>query len=369
MPRSVRNLLVEQAVDHALERIDHFINGGLIDLPDTNYRRAGEQLLDEQSASVKTATLFLLFYWLVQPEWDMRSVPRGARGRFGDKRLSEQRNRRGITLHNRIVAFGENLGWKGDVSSVDVSTDTRFRAFIAAIAGADYEERAKIADYFAQAFADSRREDVPLPAVGDDVLTFVRAKALVEELLHLRSEGHIQQFLVAALLHEYRIRQGIDVRTHHPHAADLYDATSGDIEEFHQRTLVRSYEITMRSDWKNRLSSFRDKMDRFNLSKYVIIAAEVNSDEQLSEPAQMALLVAPQRRDIAIVDIHDVVNYLIAILSATELRNAVNRAYDYLANPTLSGRDDFKTMYRDTVRNWLDLVGEQRHREDNGSGA
>ncbi len=41
-------------------------------------------------------------------------------------------------------------------------------------------------------------------------------------------------------------------------------------------------------------------------------------------------------------------------LSATELRAAVNRAYDYLCNPNLSDRNEFKDAYRGVVQDWLD---------------
>ena len=357
--RNVRNVHVENTVSRALERIDYFIAGGQLHLPEAKYRRAAERLLDEQSSSAKTAVLFILFYWMEVPGWNLKALPKGIRGRFGDKRLSEELNRRSITLHNRITAFGENLGWKGDVSGVDLSSDNHFAAFMAAVADAGDDERAWLADFFASTFAESRREEVPLPPVGNDVLTFVHAKLLFQKLLDLHSEGHIQQFLIAALLYEYRLKQGIDVQTHHPHAADQYDRTAGDIVELSQGSIVHAYEVTMRPDWKNRLSNFRDKMDKFGLSKYVIIAAGVNKDDDLSEPVKMAMLVEPQGRDIAILDIHDVVNYLAAELTAVELRNAVNRAYDYLANPALSGRDDFKTLYRDTVRDWLDLTEER----------
>jgi hypothetical protein len=356
-----RNTHVEAAVTRALERIDYFINGGTIKLPDAKYRRAAESLLDTQAASVKTAALFLMFYWLEQSSWDLKAVPRGIRGQYGDKRLSEELNRRSITLHNRITAFGEDLGWKGDVSQRDISTDTRFSSFISAIADAEPPMRAKLADFFAQKFAESKRELSPLPPIGGcDMLTFVRAKILFHDLLCLPSEGHVQQFLIAALLSEYRLKQGIEVRTYHPHSADEYNRSAGDIEEVLQDTVIRAYEVTMRPDWKNRLSNFRDKMDHFALNKYIIIAAGVNSDESLSEPARMALLIEPHGRDIAIVDIQDVVHFLAAELSMPELRNAVNKAYEYLTNPTLSGRDDLKIMYRDAVRNWLDATEEKQ---------
>jgi len=189
--------------------------------------------------------------------------------------------------------------------------------------------------------------------VGADVLTFVRAKVLFYALLAVRSEGHVQQFLIAALLHEYRRRHSIEIRTHHPHAADKFDDTAGDIEEFRDGELTRAYEVTVRDDWKNRITNFQRKMDRFRLRKYVIIASGINADEEWSVPATMALNLEKHGRDIAVVDINDVVNFLAAELTAMELQAAVNKAYEFLAAKKLSGREDFKQAYREIVSAWL----------------
>ena len=290
----------------------------------------------------------------------------GTRGKYGDKLLSEQLAQRNITLHDAITAFAENLGWKGNVQdrNVHLLSDNRFNGFLRAIADADPTQRKRIADYIAQQFSASKREVEPLPPVGSDILTFVQAKALCHELLGLASEGHIQQFLIAALLFVFRMRHGVEVKTHHPHAADKYDDTAGDLEEWMEGDLIRAYEVTVRDDWKNRISNFRAKMDRFNLHKYVIIANGINTDEQWSAPAKLALKLEPFGRDIAVIDILDVLNFLAAELTPGELRAAVNKGYDFLCDRKLSGREDFKTAYRETVRDWLDTVGERSAESD-----
>lgn len=358
-----RNRRVEMAVNKALERVDEFIGGKKISLPKPPHRRACEELLDKKSASVKTAALFLMFYWLEEPSWDRNSVPVGARGRYGDKKLCEELTNRNITLHGAITAYGENLGWKGNVRSKNIRLldDDRFQGFFSKIADADHTagEVGKIADYLAQRFAESKREATPLPPVSPEVLTFMRAKVLFHQLLAIPSEGHIQQFLIAALLREHRRRHSIEITTHHPHAADKFNKTAGDIEEKRDGELVRAYEVTVRDDWKNRLSNFRMKMDQFGLSKYIIIAAGINTDDEWKIPATMALKLEPYRRDIAVVDIDDVVHFLAAELTPEELRSAINQASDYLSDRKLSGRFDFQTLYKSAVRNWLDEASLQ----------
>jgi hypothetical protein len=348
--------IIKIAVERTLNRIDDLISGESIVLPDPKYRRAVEIFLDKQSASARTAALFLMFYWLEEPSWDLRSVPIGIRGASGDKLLSEGLTTRNITFHNSITAFGENLGWKGSVRATNLETHLSFKDFVKALNGASVNQRKKIADLIAQRFAESKLETTPLPPVADDVLTFSRAKQLFMSLQELPTEGHVQQFLIAALLTEFRKSQKISVITHHPHAADRFDNTAGDIEETFDGNLVRAYEITVRNDWKNRISNFKSKMDRFGLKKYTIIARGVNQDEIWSEPAKTSLALEPYGRDIAVVDITDLLNFFAADLSAKELRSSVNIAYSMLSDLRLCGRHGFKELYVETVRQWLDLT-------------
>lgn len=309
---SGRNQQVEAAVRLALDRIDAYISNESVALPRKDLLQAANELLDHQSASVKTATLFLLYYWVTDPTWDANAVPVGTRGRYGDKLLCEELSLRNVTLHNRITAFAENLGWKGNVKNVRLANDPRFNGFFAAAAtakGKPTHVRA-LADYFACRFAESKVEPTPLPPVGPDVLTFARAKRLLHALLAIRSEGHVQQFLVAALLRVYRTRHGTTIKTHHPHAADRFDGAAGDIEEYQGDRLVRAYEVTVRDDWRSRVQDFKKKMDRHALPKCVIIVANVNADPEWSDPAVLSLKLDRYERDIAVLDITDVLHFL-----------------------------------------------------------
>lgn len=227
-----RNRLVELAVEQAISQMDAFLSGETVALPSSEYRRKCDDLLREKSvsASVKTAVLYLVFYWLQDPEWDLNTLPVGSRGTFGDKRLCEELSKRSITLHGYIIAYGENLGWKGNVKggNVNLRKDSRFSKFLDGISSAPTEERERIASCLAYNFANSRKEITPMPPVDAKVLIFTRAKALFHQLVHLPSEGYIQQFVIAALLYNFRQRQGIEVTTHRPHTADRFDETARD---------------------------------------------------------------------------------------------------------------------------------------------
>lgn len=352
--RSARNESVERAVRRILDRIDYFLGGEpLSKLPDPQYRREADTLI-KASASILTASMFLTFYKLEQPDYTFERVPEGARGGFGDKLLCDQLTQRSITLHNGITAPFENIGSKGAVDNFRPLSDRRCGDFLTAIASAPIDQVEAVGDYLAEKYAASQRIISPLPPVGANVLTFARAKALFHRLIGLTSQGYFPQFLAAALLTEFRRKQSIEVRTHQVHAADRYDGTAGDIEEFFEGQLHRAYEVTTRPDWQNRLSDFKDKMDRYQLRKYVIIAANVNNNPEWSEPAHLALKLKPYGRDIAVLDINDFLNYMAAELPAVELREAVNNVYQMLAHKKLCGRPELMELYNQTVSEWLD---------------
>jgi hypothetical protein len=197
-----------------------------------------------------------------------------------------------------------------------------------------------------------------LPAVGDDVLTFARAKLLFHQLVKLPTEGYVQQFLITALLAEFRRKEGIEITTHHPHAPDKFDKTAGDIEERLHGQLFRAYEVTVRNDWKSRVSGFRAKMDKYELTKYTIIASDVRTDPEWYSPANLIKSLDKYGRDIAVLDIEEVLNFMAAEMSPKELRDAVNQVQKYLSNPRLCGRHDLIEKYRKAVSRWLDIIDD-----------
>lgn len=356
MPAPTRNHLIEEAVSAAILAVDSFIAGAsLTSLPSPGNRRLCDQQLGHKSASVRVASLFFAWYSVCDRVWDANVLPIGYRGKHGDKRLSAALTSRNLTIHKAITAFGENLGWKGNKGAVRLAEeDGRFADFCSTLAVASPSERKRMAEYLSAKFAETRQLVQPVPPIGADVMTFARAKDLLLRLLSIPSEGHIQQFLVAAVLRTHRNRYGYEIRTHHPHAADKYDETAGDIEELFEGELVRAYEVTVRPDWKNRLPDFKSKMDTYGLRKYIIIAAGVNQDEELAEPAQLIAFLEPCGRDIAVVDIEDLLSVMAAELTAEELRQSINSTYELLCQPRLSGRPDFQQLLREEVGEWLD---------------
>lgn len=191
----------------------------------------------------------------------------------------------------------------------------------------------------------------PLP---HDYFSYARSLDLCGRLLAIPSEGHIQQFLVASFLHIHRRRYGHVIRTHHPHASDKFDRTAGDIEEFREDTLVAAYEVTVRDDWKNRLSDLTRKATAAGLKRYVVIAADVRKDPKLFPADKLVEFVEPLTFDLAVVDLSDFFNVFCSELSPAEIEEAIKYCYQLLAEPSLSGREAFMTAYRDTAASWAE---------------
>ena len=351
----VRNENVERSVETLLNLVDEVVDGAVLGPPAKATTRA---LFDEhvahQGGSVRLACAFLTAYSVVDNQWDHRSIPTGVRGTYGDKLLATSLTFRHVTFHKNITAFGENLGWKGAVRQFDLSQDSRFAPYLVGLAALSPEEKQRLLHHVAWKIANSRVVPQALPPLPGSYLSYARSLSLCEALLAVPSEGHIQQFLVAAFLETHRKRFGHRVQTHHPHAADKFDGTKGDIEEFRDYELVAAYEVTVRNDWKNRLADFASKVREANLPKYVIFAAGVRNDSELSPASKLIDFVKDLPFDLAVVDIRDVFSVFCAELQKEEIAAAFNRTYQLLSDPRLSGREDILVKFRNVTSAWLE---------------
>jgi len=351
----MRNEEIGSTVEWIVERLDHFSDGAVISkYPTKEVRKIFDEVLETQKGSVRLASIFLLAYSVRAKGWNYIGVPVGVRGKYGDKRLAAAFTERHVTLHSSITAFGENLGWKGNVSGVDLRKDGRFSTFVRKIKKLKKPERAALLDYAVYKACESRVVPKPLPPLPADWLSYPRALQLCQELLAVSSEGHVQQFLVAGFLAIHRKRCGTSIQTHHPHASDKFDSTAGDIEEFRDSKLVAAYEVTVRDDWKNRLPDFQKKAADAGLSKYVIIASNVRNDPSLSSAVALLGFLDGVSLDLAVVDIAEFFYVFCAELRADEIRDAINLTYEHLLNTKLCGRIEFIEAFSGIASSWID---------------
>lgn len=352
----MRNLSVQKSVEVLLDLVDQIIDGKALGPPASSSTRSlFDDHVSPQGGSVRLACAFLTAYSVVAQDWDHRSVPTGVRGVYGDKKLATSLTFRHVTFHKNITAFGENLGWKGAVKQFDLSQDTRFAPYLAGLGDLSVTEKKRLLHHVAWRIAMSRVAPQALPPLPGSYLSYARSLSLCEALLAVPSEGHIQQFLVAAFLEIHRKRFGHRVQTHHPHASDKFDGTRGDIEEFSEYDLVAAYEVTVRNDWKNRLSDFAKKIRDAKFSRYVIFAAGVRGDPELSPANKLIEFVRDLPFDLAVVDIREFFSVFCAELQKEEISAAFNRAYELLSDPRLSGREDILAKYREVTNAWLEI--------------
>lgn len=355
----MRNTFVEATTDLIVRRLDSLIAGGTLSRP---VPQQLQRILDDHATrnggSVRLASIFLLAYSLVDEGWDFDTVPTGIRGQYGDKRFAASLTERYVTYHNAITAFGENLGWKGNVKNFVLSRDRRINSFLSAVKALDRNQRDLLLEHAVWRLYESRVVPKAIPALPPTYLTYARACLLCDQIIALRSEGHLQQFLVAAFLSVHRSRTQAVIRTHHPHAADKFGGTYGDIEELRDGTLVAAYEVTVRPDWKNRLPDLHEKMKSAGLARYVVIASGVSSDSDLSPANHLVGFTDSLPFDLAVVDIDEFFRVFCAELCADELARSFNLAYDFARDPKLCGRADFIEAYAGAVAAWLDAGSE-----------
>lgn len=353
--KPVRNEKVEGAVDHVIALFDKLSSGNALGNPaPAKLKGVFDAHVEGHGGSVRLACVFLTAYSIVDPKWNMKSVPTGIRGAYGDKKLAGALTFRHVSFHNSITAFGENLGWKGNVKEVDLSKDSRFWPYLSQLKKLGAEERKSLLYHIVWRLHSSRVVPEALPPLPSSYLSYAKSLLLCEDLLMIPSEGHIQQFLVAGFLKIHRARFGNRITTHHPHAADKFDRTYGDIEEFKDHDLVAAYEVTVRPDWKNRLADFGKKISDSKLPKYVIFASGVRSDTELYPAARLVSYVEKLPFDLAVVDLSDFFSVFCAELTRDEIAKAINLTYQFLCEPSLSGRSDFQALYKAATDRWLE---------------
>lgn len=343
-----RNTNVEHAVEIILDLLDEFIAGKkLVSVPREKVKQEIDDFLNDiNSGSVLLASTFLLAYSIVTDKYNFKDVPVGVRGKYGDKKLSNELNKRYVTIHNRIVAFGENLGWKGNVNNFNLFNDKRFE-ILKVFSKLSHKEREILLTYIIWHFYDSIKKPKAIPRLHDSYLTYGRCVNLFDKIVRKRSEGYFPQFLVSAMLKIQR-RGTTTIRTHHPHAADKYDSAVGDIEEYYNGKLIAAYEVTVRPDWRNRIEGFRDKMYHNNLNKYVIIAGDIASNDSTNTVDSLLNFTERLGFDLAIVDLYEFIRVFVGDKTADQLIDVINTVYEYLLDDNLCGRikliDDYRKM-------------------------
>jgi hypothetical protein len=197
-----RNVKVEAAVDRVISALDKLINGEPIPEPTPkSIQDVFESAIEKAKGSARLAIVFFIAYSLDSVSWDFKTIPVGIRGTHGDKKLASTLTSRHVNFHMAVTAFGENLGWKGNVRKFNLKSDDRFSLFIERLEQLNCKQKQQLFNFSIWTLFQTRSVPKALPKLPPKYLTYSRALALCEELTSLQTEGHVQQFLVAAFLY------------------------------------------------------------------------------------------------------------------------------------------------------------------------
>ena len=342
---------VNLAVKQALSDIDAIYLGRKTIKPlSKELKRVCDNALDKPDGT-KIACLMLAYYSFHDKSWDFRGVPKGIRGAAGDKLMGSGLAKLNVAW--KITAAFESIGTKSNVRSINLQSLPKFEEFLIALEGASEPERIKMAEYLAWRFSEKITVSTPIPPLDASLMTYHKSQALFYDLLATKSSGYIQQFAIAALLEQHRSRFGNKIKTHKVHAADKYDKSAGDIEEYRDDNLVQAYEVTVRDDWKNRIHNFTTKMAEYGLSKYIIIASDVRKDDIWGVPAKAIIEIEQIKHNIAVVDIHEFVNVFLMELNSDEIISALKRIDEFLKSPELCGVQKHIDSYKEVLDEWV----------------
>ena len=184
-----RNVGVEKAVGLIFEKLEQLIAGGALGAPASPaIQRIMSTHVDPKGNSVKLACIFFAAYCLIDKKWDFNSIPVGIRGKYGDKKLAGGLTDLFVTYHNNITAFGENLGWKGNVRLFNLSTDPRFSGYITALKGLSAVDREIFLNHCIWIIFASRVVPQALPPLPAEYLSYARCLDLCEKILKIPSE-------------------------------------------------------------------------------------------------------------------------------------------------------------------------------------
>jgi hypothetical protein len=326
-----------KAATFALDRIDSFKVGSPPPAIDKDLRAAIDAMMGRANKSDRPALLFLAAYKHLHPEHDADDVPSGWRP--VDKNLCVALTERGLTLHGNITSYAENMGIKGQASSFSLFSRKPL-GDILKMMQANKNAKA-VLDYVAWLFAQSYREEAEPVDLGKGYLTFIRAEQVCLELLGKPTQGHIQQFLIAALLTAYHSDPGWEVRTHHPHGSDKSDKTAGDVEVFDDsEKLVEAYEVTVRPDWKNRKADLRAKAEANRPAAYILVC-ERTGDPDLEAPENLESFMTSVGGDIAVIDIRAFVSVLLVQLDSEGRKRALQTLQALVRDKDLCGVPDY----------------------------
>ncbi len=279
-----------------------------------------QQVLADSRISYRDGVLIQLAYGIAQPELDLSRRAIGARtvaqqlGVF----LSERHIRSVKDAYQNIAKNTEVLT-RGNVPEFDRLLNWANEASIS--------ERHAAFRFACASVAATARPVLSMPRLNRGALTFARTRKLLSRLLDAPSGGAFQQFAVAALLHAAVDNHGTGtsrVETKNLNASDRSSFAAGDVQIVSGHRVIEALEVTANS-WRTKMPDLRKVIRDNDLSRLHIVADRPSVDE-----ADLAASLDEIEEDVSVLDVDQVVEVLLAILTRSQRADALSRLYEYL---------------------------------------
>ena len=279
-----------------------------------------DAVLADSRTSYRDGIMIQLAYGLAEPNIDLTRRQSGARtvaqqlGAF----LAE-RHVRSVKDAYQNIAKNTDVLTRGNVAEFD-----RFLHW-ANLAGEP--ERAAALRVACAAVAATARPVQQMPVLNRSALTFSRVTGLFHGLLATPSRGAFEQFAVSALLNTLVASHGegrARVETKNLNASDRSSFAAGDVQVVAGNRVIEAFEVTA-NDWRTKIASASKTIRDNDLSRLHIIASR--PDE---ERATAAAALSDLAEDVSMLDVKQVIEVLVAVLTRPQRAEALTRLYEYL---------------------------------------
>jgi hypothetical protein len=200
---------------------------------------------------------------------------------------------------------------------------------------ATFDEVQAVTAHLIRELVALRRHVSPLPELDTERLTWAAVTDLLGSLLERPSRGAYEQLIVAALveaLHAEDVEQRrVYVTTKHVTAADESARTAGDVQVREPSGSVRDAIEVADTDWAGKIPQAVASMRRDDLRRFLVLAtmaAPVSGNEV--DTAVRNLRELPERRDVAVLDLHSEIRSMTARLDRVGRRRMLISLYGYL---------------------------------------
>lgn len=193
--------------------------------------------------------------------------------------------------------------------------------------GADAAHREAALQLACAAVAATARPVRSMPRLNRSLLTFARCSKLIRELLATPSGGAFEQFTVAALLNTLvadATGTAYRVETKSLNASDRSSYAAGDVQIVTGNRVIDAFEVTA-NHWRTKLAGASKTIRDNDLSRLHIIASRPEGERPDVEAALDGLA-----EDVAVLDVRQMADVLIAVLTRPQRAEALTRLYEYL---------------------------------------